>query len=82
MDVNHDFVVLVPVGPGSEEVMRTHDLLDSLWFYESRTPCVLIDDSPESRELKHIGAANSQKGPVVSLVNPRNTRGNGALAGC
>jgi hypothetical protein len=46
------FAVIVPIGPGSEELRRYRDFLDSLWHYEpSASLCVAIDSSPVARSI-------------------------------
>ncbi len=46
------FAVIVPIGPGVEELRRYRDLLDSLWHYEpSATLCVALDSSPFARNI-------------------------------
>jgi hypothetical protein len=46
------FAVIVPVGPSKVELRRFSDLLESLWTYEpSASLCVVIDSSPEPRDL-------------------------------
>ena len=46
------FAVIVPIGPGAEELRRYRDFLDSLWHYEpSASLCVAIDSSPFARSI-------------------------------
>lgn len=46
------FAVIVPIGPGSQELRRYRDFLDSLWRYEpSASLCVAIDSSPFARRI-------------------------------
>lgn len=46
------FAVIVPIGPGAEELPRYRDFLDSLWRYEhSPSLCVAIDSSPYARSI-------------------------------
>jgi hypothetical protein len=46
------FAVVVPVGPGTEELRRFRDLLDSLWAWETGARlCVAIDASPYARNV-------------------------------
>lgn len=46
------FAVIVPIGPGTAELRRFHDLLDSLWSFETGARlCVAIDSSPYARNV-------------------------------
>ena len=46
------FAVIVPIGPGTEELRRFHDFIDSLWSYEPGARlCVALDSSPYGRNL-------------------------------
>ena len=50
------FAVIVPVGPGTDELRRFHDLIDSLWSYEpAARMCVAIDSSTQARRLAPRG---------------------------
>ncbi len=63
-----DFAVLLPVGPGSKEVERARDTLESLWTYEPGVSCiVLIDDSPVSRPLLLLSGCPS--GCEISILH-------------
>jgi hypothetical protein len=52
------FAVIVPIGPGTAELRRFNDLLDSLWTYEPGARlCIAIRSSPcrGRAELRHLG---------------------------
>jgi hypothetical protein len=76
-----NFAVLVPVGPGDQEVARAADLLESLWAHEPYVSwCVLIDDSVYDRQLgRNLSFPSACSG--VSLINPRRGKGIGNLGG-
>ena len=48
------FAVLVPVGPGSAELARLADALDSIRAFEApgNVHLVLVDDATKARELR------------------------------
>jgi hypothetical protein len=67
------FAVIVPVGPGTAELRRFSDFLDSLWSYEPGARlCVAIDASPYTRNL----APRSKRAcRFITLHNPFRGRG-------
>jgi hypothetical protein len=52
------FGVIVPVGPGAQEIARLADTLDSLRTFEGseETHLILIDDNAQARDLSEIAA--------------------------
>jgi hypothetical protein len=52
--VTGTFAVLIPVGPGEAEVDRLQDTVASVRAHESRARLVLIDDSPQPRDLDRV----------------------------
>jgi hypothetical protein len=49
------FSVLIGVGPGKHELERLSDLLESLYYFEPETSCVvIIDDGDHGTELKQV----------------------------
>jgi hypothetical protein len=62
------FALIVPVGPGATELRRFHDLLDSLWSYETAARlCVAIDGSPYTR---NIAPRNKNGCRFITLRDP------------
>lgn len=75
------YAVIVPVGPTQLEIERVSDLLESVWTYEPQANlCVLIDDSPQDRQLGGR-VPRPPNGDIISLVNPRRGLGNPVLGG-
>lgn len=80
------FAVLIPVGPGPQELQRFQDALESLFYFEaSCSHVVLIDDVPHSRQLdgfvKQIAAFHGRSPEIKVFVNPRKSRGEGWSGG-
>jgi len=80
------FAVLIPVGPGEQEIQRFRDVLGSLFYYESScTNVVIIDDTPDSRHLenlvKAIADSHGRAPEIKVFVNPRKSRGEGWSGG-
>ncbi len=67
------FALIVPIGPGTAELRRFHDLFDSLWSFEREARlCVAIDNSPYAR----IVAPRRKRGcRFITLHNPFRGRG-------
>jgi hypothetical protein len=76
-----NFAIVIPTGPGSKEMDRVADLVDSIRHYEPETPLLLfIDDSQAGRQL-HKQFARSNRTKAVSISNPRCGRGIGDRGG-
>ena len=75
------FAVILPVGPGQQELDRTADLLNSLWAYEPHTHwLILVDDSKQDRQLtQRFNIPSSCKS--ISIINPRQGKGIGHTGG-
>jgi hypothetical protein len=70
----HRFAVIVPVGPGSDELDRSVDLLDSVLRYESGVAgIVLVKDGCDENT---IDLSVPPWVSVVGVTNPRRGRGN------
>ena len=77
--------MVCPFGPDPQELLRLHDLLDSLWTYEPGVSCiVIVDDVAEERPL--LRELDPPPGcRIHRLVNPytqrqsRHPRTRGAL---
>lgn len=84
MDENRSgvgFGVFVCVGPGTRELERLSDFLDSLFAYEPSTSLlILIDDSPVGRGLQKEIRTPAYCETIV-IVHPRLGRGRGYLGG-
>jgi hypothetical protein len=65
---------MCPFGPEEQELERLHDLLESLWTYESSLiDVVLIDERPEEHQrLRELKAPRSCR--IHRLVNPYASR--------
>jgi hypothetical protein len=72
---NSRFAVIVPIGPGTVELRRFHDLLDSLFTYEPGVCfCVAIDSEPSERDVAsrgHLGRGSE----FITLHAPFQDRG-------
>jgi len=67
------FAVVVPIGPGTVELRRFHDLMDSLSIYEPGARlCVAIDSSPFARNVVWRGKSACR---LVTLHAPFRERG-------
>jgi hypothetical protein len=67
------FAFIVPVGPGTAELRRFHDLFDSLWSFEQGARlCVAIDSSPYPRIVAPRGKRACR---LMTLHNPFGCRG-------
>lgn len=77
MALDPSFAVIIPIGPSGNEIDRCRDTLDSLFHYEPACRrVVLIDDTPLGRKLETVFSVPPTC-QIVSLVNPRQGRGQG-----
>ena len=77
----HQFATIIPIGPGTKELERARDLLESLFVHEpSATLVVLLDDGGRDRNLPSNYSCPSTC-RLVSIQNPRNGRGVGPTSG-
>src|SRR5215211_5135514 len=76
-----NFAVLLPVGPGEDEVARAADTLESVWAHEPHISWgVLIDDSVDARQLeKKLSCPSTCR--MASIMNPRQGKGIGHRGG-
>jgi hypothetical protein len=67
------FAFIVPVGPGTAELRRFHDLFDSLWSFERGVRlCVAIDSSPYARI---VAPRRKRACRFITIHNPFRDRG-------
>lgn len=72
--------VLMPVGPGAQELARARDAIASVAAYEPQLGAVvLVDDGPTERGLARECAVDGVH--VVAVCNPRGGRGEGVHGG-
>lgn len=75
------YAIYVPVGPGSAEISRLLDLLDSLRCWAEGAPwIILVDDAAAERHLAERACSVLTTSPIV-LDNPRKGLGNGSTGG-
>ena len=73
------FGIVVPVGPGPQEINRVRDLLET--YEPGNFHLVLVDDAMVERGLpQEVGGLSPNC--VAVIKNPRNGRGNGWDSGC
>jgi hypothetical protein len=74
------FGVLIPVGPGPQELERLRGVLESLFHYEPRVAeVVLIDDVSPGRDFSGVAVPEGCR--LTVLANPRGGLGNGWSGG-
>ena len=72
--------VLMAVGPGTREIERADDVIDSIVSHEpSIGPILLVDDTPTEREL--LEELSGPGRPVAVIPNPRRRTGPGLWGG-
>ena len=64
------FAVICLAGPSADETRRLNDLLESLFFWEPRTPLVLLVDDPRAGRDLAAAAPAPPEGRLIVMPNP------------